>query len=128
MPRFSLLVLVGLAGGFGTLSRYFLSTLVQRAVSPTGGFPWGTFSINILGCFLFGLVWALTNQRGLLSEEALFVILTGFMGAFTTFSTFIFDSNTLLQNSPVLAVGNITGQVVVGIVGLLLGIALGRVF
>lgn len=129
MARFSLLLLVGIAGAAGALSRYLLGTLIQRAAPASATFPFGTFVVNVLGCFLFGLAWALADQRGMLSPDARFVILTGFMGAFTTFSTFIFDSNTLLQSQQMpLAIVNIAGQVVIGLLCLLAGIALGRAF
>lgn len=129
MPRLTLILAVGVAGGLGALSRYFLGTFIQRTAEPSTSFPWGTFAVNMLGCFLFGLIWILADQRGLLSPNARLIILTGFMGAFTTFSTFIFDSNTLLQEGQLLfAAGNILGQFALGLLSLIVGMAVGRFF
>lgn len=119
------MILLGLSGALGTLARYTLSGLVQRLNGLD--FPLGTFSVNILGCFLFGLVWALAENRLLISGETRTIVLSGFMGAFTTFSTFIFESGGMLQTAQwMLAALNIGGQVVTGVAALWLGLALGR--
>jgi CrcB protein len=117
--------LIALAGAAGTLARYGLSGLVQR----WGGiaFPWGTWSVNLLGCFAFGMVWTLAEDRLIISGETRFIVLTGFMGAFTTFSTFAYETADLLRDgSWYLAAGNVLGQNVLGIAGVLLGLATGR--
>jgi len=119
------LVLIALAGAAGTLARYFLRGLVQRLYG--GAFPWGTFAVNISGTFLFGFVWSLAEERLVISGEARAVVLVGFMGAFTTFSTFMFETGELLRDSQfALAFGNIALQNVVGIIFLILGLAAGR--
>ncbi len=120
-------VLIGVAGALGALARYSLAELVQR--STQGGFPWGTMAVNILGSFLFGMIWTLAEDRLVISTESRLIILTGFMGAFTTFSTFIFETGGLLWASQwMLAVGNLLGQIVVGLAFLALGMAAGRLF
>lgn len=117
------LLLIGLAGGLGALSRYGLSGLVQRLSG--GTFPLGTFVVNVLGCFLFGLVWGLLENR--LGPQFRLVVLTGYMGAFTTFSTYAFESAGLLQHGQwAWAVANLAGQNVLGLALLLAGLALGR--
>lgn len=84
--------------------------------------------MNILGCFLFGLVWILAEERGILSAQARILILTGFMGAFTTFSTFVFESGALAGDGQWLRLAlNIGGQNLVGLVALYLGTSLGRI-
>jgi fluoride exporter len=114
-----------LAGSLGTLARYGFSGLVQRAAGP--GFPWGTLAVNVTGCFLFGLVWALAEHRLTMSGEIRTVVLMGFMGAFTTFSSFAFETAQLLRDSQwVLAASNIVAQNMIGIAGLLLGLGVGR--
>jgi len=119
------LLLIALAGAAGTLCRYWLSGAVYDALGRD--FPWGTWAVNILGSFLFGLVWVLSEERGLLSPQARVLILTGFMGAFTTFSTFIFESGELLRDAQWLRLAlNIGGQNAVGFAGLILGSSLGR--
>lgn len=116
-----------LAGAAGTLSRFGLSGLVSRWVGDS--FPYGTLAVNVLGCFLFGIVWMLADHRQLISAETRFIVLTGFMGAFTTFSTFAFESGQMLRDAQWMAVcGNLLLQNVVGIAAALAGLAVGRMF
>jgi CrcB protein len=120
------IALIALAGAFGTLCRYWLSGLVYDVLGRD--FPWGTWAVNIFGCFLFGLVWILSEERGFLSAQARILILTGFMGAFTTFSTFIFESGGILNDGQWLKLAlNLGGQNLVGFMALYLGTGLGRV-
>ena len=120
------LVLIAIAGGLGTLARYGLSGLVQQA-SKDALFPWGTFAVNAAGCLVFGLLWTVMDARISTGSETRTVILVGFMGAFTTFSTFIFDTGQLLENSQwLLALGNVALQNVVGLAALFVGLAIGR--
>lgn len=120
------LVLIAIAGGLGTLARYGLSGLVQNACKDTI-FPWGTFAVNAVGCLVFGLLWTVMEDWITISGETRTVILVGFMGAFTTFSTFIFDTGQLLENSQwFLALGNVAMQNVVGLAALFAGLAIGR--
>ncbi|EHJ47129.1 Camphor resistance CrcB protein [Solidesulfovibrio carbinoliphilus subsp. oakridgensis] len=117
--------LIALAGSAGTLARYWLSGLVYDVFGRD--FPWGTAVVNILGCFLFGLVFELGEDRMLLRTEARAVILTGFMGAFTTFSTFIFESAGFLEDGRYLpALANVAFQTVLGFAALFAGLMLGR--
>lgn len=119
------LLLIALAGGAGALARYGLGGLVQRWTA--SGFPWGTLVVNCAGCFLFGLVVAAASERLGLSAEARTIILVGFMGAFTTFSTFAFESQQLMDDGQwVWAAGNIALHVLLGIATMLAGIAVGR--
>ena len=114
-----------LAGGCGTLLRYGLSTLVQRQ---TGlNFPWGTFAINLLGCFLFGLLWSVFESRVEVSREVRAVVLVGFLGGFTTFSSFAFEAAGLIRDGAWLAAcGHLIGQNAGGILLLFAGLALGQ--
>jgi CrcB protein len=119
------LVLIALAGAAGTLSRYWLSGVVYDVVGKN--FPWGTAAVNILGSFLFGLVWELGEGRFLLRSEVRTVVLTGFMGAFTTFSTFVFESAGFLEDGRYLpCLANVTFQTVLGFAAMFGGLALGR--
>ena len=114
-----------LAGSCGTLARYTLAGAAQRVYG--GELPVGTFVVNVLGCLLFGFIWTLADERLIISGETRFLILTGFMGAFTTFSTFAFESSALLRDSEwLLAAGNILGHNVIGVFAILFGMALGR--
>jgi CrcB protein len=120
------IALIALAGAFGTLCRYWLTGVVYDVLGRD--FPWGTWAVNILGCFLFGLVWILSEERGFLSAQARILILTGFMGAFTTFSTFIFESGGILNDGQWLKLAlNLGGQNLVGFMALYMGTGLGRI-
>ena len=116
---------LAVAGAAGTLCRYGLGSLVQRYCGTA--FPWGTLAVNALGCFLFGLVWMLAEERLIISGPTRFIILTGFMGAFTTFSTFAFETSAFLRDAEWLpAVANLFGQNVLGLVCVFLGLIVGR--
>ncbi|KAF1077740.1 fluoride efflux transporter CrcB [Halodesulfovibrio sp. MK-HDV] len=119
------IILLFCAGGFGSLSRYLLSGVFQRAINIS--FPIGTYLVNVIGCFMFGLIWAYAQDRLSLSPEFRVIILTGFMGAFTTFSTFIFESAALLDSAqwPYFLL-NVVGQIITGVILLKFGLALGR--
>lgn len=119
------LLLIALAGGLGTLARYGLAGVVQRWAG--AGFPWGTFATNMAGCFVFGAIWAAVGERLAVSAEARTILLVGFLGAFTTFSTFMSETSQLLADSEwLLAGGDLLGQNVGGIVAFFLGMAAGR--
>jgi fluoride exporter len=93
------LFLIGLAGGIGTLCRYGLGGLVQGDKL----FPWGTVSINLLGCLAFGLIYGALDRRLLIGGEFQLYILLGFMGGFTTFSTYMYELAEQLRNEQWLA-------------------------
>lgn len=117
---------IAVAGALGSLARYWLGGLVQQAFNSS--FPAGTFAVNMIGSFLFGVVWALAEERLIISSEARTIILVGFMGAFTTFSTFMFETSALLRDSQwLLALGSVAAQVIIGLICLFLGLALGRI-
>ncbi len=119
------LALIAMAGAAGTLARYGLAQAVQRLSGP--GFPTGTFAVNILGSLLFGLVWTLFEDRLPMGSEARMVLLTGFMGAFTTFSTFMFETSTLLRHGQwAYALFNVGGQTALGLLALASGMALAK--
>ncbi|MGE4298686.1 MAG: fluoride efflux transporter CrcB [Desulfovibrionaceae bacterium] len=119
------LLLIAAAGGCGSLARYGLAGLVQRLAG--SDFPYGTFAVNITGCLLFGAVWGVLENRMGLGPQVRVIVLTGFMGAFTTFSTFAFESAALLQHGQWLpAAANIAGQNLLGITMIFAGLMAGR--
>ena len=119
------IALLATAGGLGALARYGLSGLVHRICGER--FAWGTLGVNLCGCFLFGLIWTLAEDRLVISGQTRFIILTGFMGAFTTFSTFAFDTCGYLDDAQWgLAIANLLTHNLLGITCVFLGFAVGR--
>src|SRR5687768_6859363 len=106
-------LLIAAAGAVGTLARYGLSGAVTAAFGTA--FPWGTLLVNMLGCLAFGVLmqaWGATAM----SDETRAVISIGFLGAFTTFSTFGYESLAKLQDGQwPLALANVVASVVLGI-------------
>ncbi len=119
------LAIMALAGALGTLARYGLSGLVQRADGVS--FPWGTLAVNFVGCFLAGLLWAAFEHRWPVSAQTRIIIFFGFLGAFTTFSAFIFETGELMHSAQWVYAGvNMLMQNGLGLLALFLGAALGR--
>ena len=117
-------VYLAVFGAIGTIARAEVSALVQRAGGPA--FPWGTVGVNLIGSFLFGLIWAATAGQARAADLRL-AALTGFMGAFTTFSTFVFDTEQLAEAGRFgAAAGNLVLQNVAGLVCIVAGLAIGR--
>ena len=101
------------AGAVGAASRYLADGWIQRRTS--GPFPWATFVINVSGSFLLGVVVGLAQYHGLTSLPTT-VVATGFCGAFTTFSTFSYESVRLLEQGSIdQAAANTLGSVVAGL-------------
>jgi fluoride exporter len=124
MLQWQKLLLIAVAGALGTLARYGLGGLVQGQTGKV--FGWGTVVVNLSGCLAFGVVWSLW-LRWPASADTRTILLIGFMGAFTTFSTFIFELNGLLSDAEWLpALGYFTVHNVGGLAALVVGLALGR--
>jgi CrcB protein len=116
---------LAVAGAAGTLARYALAGGVHRFTGQA--YPWGTLTVNAIGCLLFGLVWSVSESRLLISPQARPFILTGFMGAFTTFSTYAFESSQLMRDGQwIAAIANIASQNMLGLACTIAGFALGR--
>jgi len=113
------LLAVALASAVGAPARYLLDRFV--AVRNRGTFPWGTLVINVTGAFLLGLLVGLGAHHGL-SKQAVVVLGTGFCGAYTTFSTFSFETVRLVEER---AYGKAVTNVVVSLGAGLLAAAAG---
>ena len=119
------LLWLAVAGALGTLLRYQMAGVVQK-ITPSE-FPLGTAVVNIIGCLAFGFCWAVLEARLSISSEMRMVIFVGFFGAFTTFSTFIFETGQLISDAQWLwAAANIMLQNFVGLICLLAGVKIGR--
>lgn len=124
MPHLLHLLLIALGGAVGALLRYLVSVLGHRLLG--GAFPWGTLAVNLLGCFLIGFLWAL-SERLALPRYAGPLLFTGMLGAFTTFSTYGLESFRLLRSGEVgLGLANILMSNVGGLLLVLLGFLLAQ--
>ncbi len=93
------LLLVGLGSCLGGVLRYSISTFVKNSAG--GVFPWGTLAVNLIGCFLFGVVCALFAKYPVQNSGLYLLLTTGVLGGFTTFSAFAHESVGLLQSGNV---------------------------
>jgi CrcB protein len=118
-----ILVTIALTGGAGAACRFLLDRGVRSACGDA--FPYSTFAVNLLGCLAFGVLFGLGQSRW--PELARAAVFTGFLGGFTTFSSYAFECAVLLQNERWLAAAaNVLGQNALGIAGVLAGIWLTR--
>ena len=103
-----------MAGLVGTLFRYWLSGVVARQYGET--FPLGTMVVNLVGCFLAGVVFYLADERFLLSPTLRTIILIGFLGGLTTFSSYGLQTFTLLRDGELgIATLNVVASNVLGL-------------
>lgn len=120
------LLLVSFGGGAGSVLRYLLSLAVPSNQSHV--FPWATAGANLLGCFLIGLLMAVLSKNIQMSTELKLLLITGFCGGFTTFSTFSAETLQLFQNGyTVLALAYIGASVVLGLAAVALGFLFAQV-
>jgi CrcB protein len=118
------LLWVGLGGFLGAVARYLLGGWVAARWGAV--FPWGTFVINISGSFILGFFLAFAQDRPWLHPQARLLFAVGFVGAYTTFSTYTYESLRLMMEGQfALAAFNIVASVVVGMVAVFAGVALG---
>ena len=114
------LLLVALGGALGSVGRYLVSRWM------TGTFPWGTLTVNLLGSLLIGLLTGLV-AKGSLSPEMKLLLVTGFCGGFTTFSTFANESFSMMKAGDVLMMARyIGGSVAIGILAVYVGLQIAK--
>jgi fluoride exporter len=119
------LLLIGFAGLAGTLCRYGLSGLVARRFGET--FPTGTLLVNIIGCFLAGFLFYPLHERLLVSEVIRTALTIGFLGGFTTFSSFGLQTFTLLRDGEyAFALVNVLISNAIGLASVWIGYSLAR--
>ena len=113
-----LVVLVG--GGIGSLTRYVASTAIMQRFG--GAFPLGTFVINITGSFLIGLLMTMFTERLDWSPNWRLLLVTGFLGGYTTFSSYEYESlQALRHGTKWMGLANLVGSVIAGYIAVWLG-------
>lgn len=114
------LLIVGTGSFIGGAMRYLLSIYIKNMYAQT--FPWGTLVVNLLGCFVFGIIFALFSKHNSTDNTFCLFLTTGICGGFTTFSTFANESVQMIQNGNIGEfIGYVATSVIVGIALIALG-------
>jgi fluoride exporter len=120
-----ILLYVALGGAIGSSMRFLLAGAINQPGSPHS--PAGTFVVNLIGCFAFGVIASLADRGFPLTTPTRAFLLVGILGGFTTFSSFTYETIVLLRNAQFLrAAANAGGQVFLGLVALWAGYSLVR--
>jgi CrcB protein len=116
---------IGLGSFVGGISRYLLTQFINSKFNST--FPFGTMLVNIVGCFLIGIVLGIFNN-GSISNEWRLILTTGLLGGFTTFSTFSYETIYMLQHNEILnAVIYAVISIIVGVLATLFGLVVMKI-
>jgi fluoride exporter len=119
-----LLVFVG--GGVGSALRYVVGKFLKTMSS---GFPWGTFSVNVIGSLLIGIFMGIALKNSSFSENQTLLLITGFCGGFTTFSAFAYENQVFLKEGDLTNFFIYTlGSIGLGIVAVFLGLFISKSF
>jgi CrcB protein len=121
MPSITTIIFVALGGALGSVLRYLLSSSTQ-ALSKSIDFPYGTLAVNLIGCFVIGLLSQLAEARGAFTVESRAFFFIGILGGFTTFSSFGNETMNLLRDGESLnALANVGANVIFGLILVWLG-------
>ncbi len=113
-------LIIGIGGFIGAVSRYWVALWIGQRWGRS--FPLGTFIINVSGSFLIGLLMTLMAERIIENPQWRLFLVVGFLGAYTTFSTFEYETGALLKDGELLYTGlNVVGSVIFGFIALKLG-------
>ncbi|OGQ23215.1 MAG: hypothetical protein A3I05_04200 [Deltaproteobacteria bacterium RIFCSPLOWO2_02_FULL_44_10] len=124
MSRF---LLLAISGALGTLGRYLLSGSLHALFGAQ--FPYGTFVVNVLGCFVIGFLGTLVDEKYFLASDFRMAVFIGFLGAFTTFSSFAYETWMLFKAGEFFfAACNVFGSLILCFAGLLIGVLFARLF
>jgi len=122
-----ILLIIGTGGFIGSVARYMISQWMQRIFETT--FPIGTLTVNILGSFLIGIIYALSEKGGILSPELRMFLAVGICGGFTTFSSFAYENLNLLSFQQYLYTSLYVGaSLIFGLLAVYLGNLMVKVF
>ena len=122
MMKNFLLVFIG--GGFGSGLRYLIGKYLNSSL---GGFPIGTFTVNIIGSLLIGLILGYAAKENSLSQNQVLLLATGFCGGFTTFSAFAHENFQMLKTGDIMQFSIYTiGSIVVGLIAVFIGIYIAK--
>lgn len=114
-------LMIGLGGFIGAISRYYVSGFAQ-SLSRSAGFPYGTLVVNLTGCYLIGLLVHLIETHSSMAAELRLFLLVGLIGSFTTYATFSIETLRLLQSHRLtLALLNILAHLILGLAAVLAG-------
>jgi CrcB protein len=118
------LLLVFLGGGLGSALRYWISKYLNNAESTI---PYGTFTVNILGSLLIGVLLGLVLKSNVLSQNTTLLLATGFCGGFTTFSAFAHENYMLLKSGDITSFALYTiGSLLISVVAVFVGVWLSK--
>ncbi len=116
---------IGIGGAIGSLLRFWMSTWVHSLAGR--GFPYGTFAVNVLGCFVMGILFVLFTERFRDNTVLRAGVLIGVLGGFTTFSSFSIETfNLIEQGAHLKALTNMAASLVLCIGGTWFGVIIGR--
>lgn len=120
---YRIFLLIGLGSGIGGICRYLLQQYVQKQFPSS--IPYGTLSVNVIGCFVIGIIYALGSRTNILSPEVRLLLATGLCGGFTTFSSFAYENVALLQEGDYFYTAvYIISSIIAGLIAVYLGILL----
>jgi CrcB protein len=120
-----IIVAVAVASSLGGLTRYLAGGVIANRAS--GSFPWETFVVNITGAFVLGFLFTLFSERLVVDPWLRTALLVGFLGSYTTFSTWTLESYRLIEDGAhAYALANLLGSLVAGVLATYAGVVLGR--
>lgn len=121
------LLLIGFGGFLGSISRFLITLGVNRMFQTI--LPIGTLAVNVLGCFLIGIIYSLAEQKNILSPELRIFLSVGFCGGFTTFSSFMFEEFSLIKTGDFLVLAFYLGaSVFLGLIAVFAGSQVHKLF
>ena len=124
MNRWAVVIALAVGGALGTNARHWLSVWVREWAGTR--FPWGTFLINVSGSFAIGFL-AISLDRWVRTPELRLMVITGFLGGYTTFSAYSLETLLLWERGePIHALAYLGGSALAGLAAVMLGVVLGR--